>query len=190
MAGPGGAHATASGTPVQHAGARAKPGCVVRFLVGRLYSVDEEVKRRAVRTLGALLREPGLLSGERVFDLVHRLLWALNDESGAVPFGAPEALGEILAEREEFRASVLPVLVGMLSEEDTFQTGAIERGLYWALERIGPDALRVCPEACGTVASATERHPDPETRAAAARALAALDSGRDSEPDEASGSRT
>ncbi len=107
--------------------------------------------------------------------LLQRFLWALNDESGAVPYGVPEAIGEILAARPGHRASILPILCGMLTEEETFQTGAVERGIYWALGRVGADALTHCPKVLDVVATAARSHPDAQTRAAAAAALAALE---------------
>jgi hypothetical protein len=151
-----------------------RPGRVVRFLTGRLYSADAEEKWRAVRGLGALAREPGVLDDRRLLDLLQRFLWALNDESGAVPYGVPEAIGEILAARPEHRASILPILCGMLVEEETFQTGAVERGIYWALGRIGPEALTHCPHVLDVVAANAQDHADAGTRAVAAAALAAL----------------
>jgi hypothetical protein len=156
------------------AAARETPGRVVRFLTGRLYSADEGEKWCAVRALGALARAPGVLTDARVHDLLQRFLWALNDESGAVPYGVPEAMGEILAARPEPRASMVPLLRGMLTEDDTFQTGVVERGIYWALGRIGPDVVAHCPDALDIVSAAARSHPDAETRARAAAALASL----------------
>jgi len=156
------------------AAAREKPGRVVRYLTGRLYSQDEDEKWRAVRAFGALARAPGVLTDARVHDLLQRFLWALNDESGAVPYGVPEAMGEILAARPGRRASMIPILRGMLSEDDTFQTGVVERGIYWALGRIGSDVVVHCPDALEVVSAAARSHPDAETRATAAGALAAF----------------
>lgn len=154
--------------------ARTKPGPVIRYAQGRLYSADPDEKWRAVSILGALVREPGLLPDSKVEDLLQRYLWALNDESGNVPFGVPEAIGEIVSGRPIFSAQVLPVLCGMLTEEETFQTGAIERGIFWALRRIGPSVLRHCPGIRSVVADAAERHPDPDTRQVAETTLGAL----------------
>lgn len=156
------------------AAARTTPGRVVRLLTGRLYVQDEGEKWRAIRALGALARAPGVLSDARVHDLLQRFLWALNDESGAVPYGVPEAMGEILAARPERRASIVPILAGMLTEDDTFQTGVVECGLYRALGRIGPDVVSHCPDALDVVSKAARSHPDARTRAAAAEALAAF----------------
>ena len=155
--------------------ARHRPGRVVRFLTGRLYAADQDEKWRAVGMFGVLAGQPGLLTDGKLHDLLQRFLWALNDESGTVPFGVPEAIGEILAARPEHRASLLPILCAMLTNAETFQTGPVERGLYWALGRIGPDALDHCPGVLAAVATAAQSHPDLETRATAAAALARLD---------------
>ena len=47
-----------------------------------------------------------------------RFFWALNDESGAVPYGVPEAVGEILAVRPEMQPTFLSILCAHLTEED------------------------------------------------------------------------
>jgi len=59
----------------------------------------------------------------------------LSDESGAVPYGIPEALGEILAKRREFLGNYVPILVSYLIDEELVQTGPILAGVLWALGR-------------------------------------------------------
>jgi len=154
--------------------ARHRPGRVVWFLTGRLYAADQDEKWRAVGMFGVLAGQPGLLTDGKRHDLLQRFLWALNDESGTVPFGVPEVIGEILAARPEHRASLLPILCGMLTNAETFQTGPVERGLYWALGRIGPDVCHHCPAVLAVVEAAARSHPDAETRATAAAAFAHL----------------
>ena len=44
----------------------------------------------------------------------------------------------------------------------------------WALGRIGPDVVAHCPDALDIVSAAARSHPDAETRATAAAALASL----------------
>jgi hypothetical protein len=152
-----------------------RPGGVVRFLTGRLYAADEHDKWRAVRMFGVLARQQALITDDRLADLLGRFLWALNDESGTVPFGVPEAIGEIVAARPGHGARVLPILCGMLTEDETFQTGPVERGIYWALGRIGPAVLSSCPGVLAVVQASARAHPDSETRATAAAALERLD---------------
>ncbi len=59
----------------------------VRHLVGRLWDPDPGIRNAAARALG----EAGARHPELGSDVVRRLLWALNDESGAD--GRPGLLG-------------------------------------------------------------------------------------------------
>jgi hypothetical protein len=150
---------------------------VLRYLVGRLYSEDEPVKWRSVRGLGALVADRALVGDERARDLLRRFFWALNDESGAVPYGVPEAIGEVLAARSELQATFLPLLCAQLTEEDVSQTGAVERGVIWALGRVGPPVAATSAAAVAALQRAAAEHPDPGTREVARAALEAVGAG-------------
>ena len=152
-------------------------GKLLRYLCGRLFSASQREKWRAVRGLGVLVGDSHLVSQEQAADLLRRFFWALNEESGAVPWGAPEAIGEILAVRPELREAFLPMLCSLVTDDDMLQTGAIERGALWALGRVGPPVARCSPEAVEALRVASTAHPDRETREVAARSLALLASG-------------
>jgi hypothetical protein len=154
--------------------ARCQTGRALRYLTGRLCSADEKEKWRAVWGIGVLVGESQLVSQEQATDLLRRFFWTLNDESGAVPWGAPEALGEILAVRPELRGAFLPMLCSLVTDADMRQTGPIERGVVWALGRVGPAVARCSPEAVEALRAATEMHPDRETREVAGRSLASV----------------
>lgn len=150
---------------------------VVRFLMGRLYSGDDSEKWRAVRGFGALAADRSVLDSHRAADLMRRFVWALNDESGSVPYGVPEAMGEILAVRSELRPVFLPILCSLLTQEEMSQTGPVERGAIWAVGRIGPPAGQQFPEVVKALQAAASGHPDPDTRQTAAHSLAAVTGG-------------
>ena len=76
-----------------------------------------------------MVSSDAVVPAARLQDLLRRLFWALNDESGAVPYGVPEAIGEILAVRPACQREFLPVLCSMLTHEEMIQTGPIERGI-------------------------------------------------------------
>lgn len=154
--------------------ARQSPAKVLRFLTGRLCSANEEEKWRAVWGLGVLVGDRQLVSQEQATDLLRRFFWTLNDESGAVPWGVPEAIGEILAVRPELREAFLPMLCSLVTDEDMRQTGAIERGVIWALGRVGPPVARRAPDAVEALRVASEIHPDCGSREVAARSLASV----------------
>lgn len=152
-----------------------RPWPVLRFLMGRVYSEEPDAKWRAVRALGALVKTHGLLGDDVLRELLRRFIWALSDESGAVPFGIPEALGEVLAQRPGLQAEYLPILCSQLTSDEVRQTGAIERGVIWALGRIGPVVATACPRVRAAIERAAHQAAEPETRATATWALAQFD---------------
>jgi hypothetical protein len=154
--------------------ARPQTARVLRYLTGRLCSASDEPKWRAVWGLGVLVGDRQLVSQEQATDLLRRFFWTLNDESGVVPWGAPEAIGEILAVRGELREAFLPMLCSLVTDEDMRQTGAIERGVIWALGRVGPPVARCAPDAVEALRVASETHPDRGSREVAARSLASI----------------
>jgi hypothetical protein len=154
--------------------ARLRGSKVLRYLTGRLYSEDQEEKWRAVRALGAIVADRRVLGRAKAADLLQRYFWSLNDESGAVPFGVPEAIGEILAARPELQVDFLSPLCAMITHEDFLQTGPIERGVIWALGRIGEPVVHCSAHAVQGIAVAAEKHPDPDTKRVAAWSLARI----------------
>jgi hypothetical protein len=159
--------------PALLACAQGRPSNVLRYVAGRLYSADEQEKWRAVETLGRLVSEPDLVPRLQIVELLRRFVWALNDESGAVPFGIPEAMGEILHRCPDLRPEYLPILCSNLTDHFMAQTGPIERGVIWALGRVGP-ASASCRNVTTALRLIARDHPDPETRAAAVQTLAAV----------------
>jgi len=114
-----------------------------RRILSRLYSTDSASKWRAVFAFGIAVGNGdagGCGVGEKKIDrYVQRFLWSMSDESGDVPYGIPEALGEILVHRPAIREKCLPLLVSYLVHEELVQTGPILAGAIWALGRVGID---------------------------------------------------
>jgi methylated-DNA-[protein]-cysteine S-methyltransferase len=155
--------------------ARQRSAKILRYLSGRLYSADEKEKWRAVAALGAIVSEREIISRRKVADLLRRFFWAMNDESGAVPYGIPEAIGQILAQRPEFQDEFLPVLCSMLTHEDMIQTGPIERGVVWALGQVGPPVATCSQVAVKALRQLSWSHPEAETRNLATWALSRIE---------------
>jgi hypothetical protein len=109
-------------------------GSLLRRATALLASDRPKRKWQAVKAIGVIAAG---LDTAKLEDHVRRFLWALNDESGAVPHGVPEALGEIAAVRPELKERIVPILVSCVVAEDTFQTGPILAGAIWALGRTG-----------------------------------------------------
>jgi len=147
----------------------------IRFLSRRLSSADDRTKWKVVRGLGVVVSERDAVSIDRARELLRRFFWSLKDESGTVPFGVPEAIGEVLAVRTELQVEFLSILCSLAYHPELVQTGRIERGVFWALGRLGQASALCSPEAVKAVTWAAQQHPDPESRRIAAWALRQFD---------------
>lgn len=81
----------------------------LRPLMGRLWDPDRVMRQRAARVIG----RAAAVDPDRGLELIRRLLWALNDESGTNGVHAIPALGEIGRRVPELLAPHLSALVAM-----------------------------------------------------------------------------
>lgn len=131
------------------------------------FEEDELIRWRATEALGRVAAEKAKTNLEAVKDLITRMLWSMNDESGGLGWHAPEAIGEVLAN--------VPAIILIYSKQlpHFFHEEPFERGAYMAVARLA----EVAPDAfahCAAVLRLSMVDPDPYVRAYAYRALKAL----------------
>ncbi len=69
--------------------------------------------------------------------IMRRLMWNLNDESGGIGWGSPEAMGEILACHEALSEEYSRILISYAKEDGNFQEHElIQRGVLWGIGRL------------------------------------------------------
>ncbi len=76
--------------------------------------------------------------------VMRRFLWSLNDESGGIGWGAPEAMAEIMCHNSVLRHEYLHMLISYMREdgEELFADGnylelpLLQRGLLWGVGRL------------------------------------------------------
>jgi hypothetical protein len=111
-----------------------------------LYSPVDRERFQAALDLGGYAEELWSDNPSSVRELLRRLSWSLNEESGATGWGAPEAIGEIAAripEMEKLYGSVFP---GYLSHAEVFLDNAVlDAGALWAIGRLGPGSSADVP---------------------------------------------
>ena len=119
---------------------------VINALFSFLCSTEEEVKWRAVTAMGAVVTNLADEDIESARVIVRRLMWQLNDESGGIGWGAPEAIGEILACHEGLAGEYANILTSYIREDGNFlEHEPLQRGALWGLARVAqvrPDLVQ------------------------------------------------
>ena len=138
-----------------------------RVLQSLLYDGEELVCWRAVEALGRVAAARARDGVEPVRELLRRVLWLMNDESGGLLRAGPQVMGAVLAHVPPLCREFGAMVAGFL-EEEPFRVGA--RWALWRLAVEAPDA--VAQEAARLAASCAD--PDPAIRGHAAAALRAI----------------
>ena len=112
------------------------PKKVVNALFPLLYSQDETIKWRAVTAMGLFVRDMAQKDIESARNVVRRLMWNLNDESGGIGWGSPEAMGEILSRHEGLAKEFAPILLSYADKDGNYlELPMLQRGLLWGISR-------------------------------------------------------
>jgi hypothetical protein len=119
---------------------------VINPLLGFLCSPQDLIKWRAVKAIGvvvALLADKDMESARII---MRRCIWNLNDESGGIGWGVPEAMGEIMALHEKLAEEYVCILQSYIRKAGNhLENPLLERGVVWGLGRLAqvrPHLLR------------------------------------------------
>jgi hypothetical protein len=113
-------------------------------LFSALCSSDELIRWHAISAFGDLAQRLAECDMEQVRILMRRMLWSLNDESGGIGWGAPEAMAEIMYNLQLIREEYLHMLLSYVQDDgpELFQDGNfielpyLQRGVLWGISRI------------------------------------------------------
>ncbi|WP_338598911.1 DVU0298 family protein [Desulfoferula mesophila] len=160
------------------------PEPTLKQLQAGLPAAQPIMKWRAVTALGQVVRGLAARDLEPAREFVRRLLWCLNEESGAVPWGVAEALGEISANSPELAREYANLLTSYIWPQGNFiEFGPLLSGAVWGVGRLAsvhPELARGCC-ALERLAQLLE-WPDPAVRGMAAWALGWLGDAEALEP--------
>ncbi|TKB27636.1 HEAT repeat domain-containing protein [Desulfopila sp. IMCC35006] len=104
----------------------------------------ERARWNAVLCFGWLVPAMAEKEMEAARIVMRRFLWSLNDESGGIGWGSPEAMGEIMCHNPRLRHEYLHMLISYMREdgENLFEDGnylelpLLQRGLLWGIGRL------------------------------------------------------
>lgn len=122
------------------------PRRVINTLIASLCTDDEDMKWKAVSAIGFIASNITAKDMESARTIMRRLMWSLNDESGGIGWGAPEAMGEIMACHEGLAKEFAHILLSYIREDGNYiEYQPLQRGVVWGLGRLAqvrPEILR------------------------------------------------
>lgn len=121
---------------------------VVNPLLSYLFHPEELLKWRAVTAIGVVVAHLADSDMESARNIMRRLIWSLNDESGGIGWGSAEAMGEIMARHERLAVEFACLLVSYIRPDgNPLENGLLERGVLWGIGRLAlsrPRMLEGC----------------------------------------------
>lgn len=126
---------------------------VINALFMALCDKSERVRWNAVICFGDIVSAIAKEEMEPARIIMRRFLWTLNDESGGIGWGAPEAMAEVMCRSDELRKEYIHMLISYMQEDgdELFQDGnylelpLLQRGLLWGIGSLChkfPDEMR------------------------------------------------
>ena len=103
-----------------------------------LFVRDERLRGRAVEALAVAVEVLARGDLERAREIVRRVIWLMNDESGGLLWSGPEVIGAILARVPALCREFGEILASFL-EEEPFRAGT--RWALWRLAGVSPETV-------------------------------------------------
>ena len=129
-----------------------EPKTAISPLLSFLYETDDLARGKAIRAIGYTVSMMAESSPESARNIMRRLIWSLNDESGGIGWGAPEAMGEIMGQNEILAREYYRILISYIDENgNPLENGPLERGVLWGIGRLARSRPELTREAIGPV---------------------------------------
>ena len=139
----------------------------VNPLFSLFYSGDEVIRWRAVSAMGSVVGHLADTAMESARVVMRRLMWNLNDESGGIGWGSPEAMGEITAVHAGLAGEFASILISYINPDGNFlEHELLQRGSLWGVGRLA-HARPVLAKTAAPFLTAFFDSPDPCLRGTA-----------------------
>ena len=110
---------------------------VINPLIASLCSIDEKIQRRAAVAIGIVVAELADHDIESARVIMRRLMWNLNDESGGICWGAPEAMAEIMVRNKKLADEYHKILISYSDPETNYlEHEGLQKSVRRGLERL------------------------------------------------------
>jgi hypothetical protein len=113
------------------------PRQAVNPLFSCFYDRSARVKWRSVYIMGKTVARLAETNMESARVVMRRLMWNLNDESGGIGWGSPEAMAEIMANHRRLADEYASMLVSYVRPEANYlEHEGLQRGAIWGIGRL------------------------------------------------------
>jgi len=124
---------------------------IINPLISLFCDPDPLVRWRAVDATGRVVSEEARTNMESARVIMRRLTWMLNDESGGIGWGAPEAMGAILARHARLASEYGDILLSYIQPACNFlEHPVLQRGVLWGIGHLAASAPEIvrCAAPC------------------------------------------
>jgi len=129
---------------------RLPPRQIINPLLSFIQSGNEKVKWGSVKAIGHVVGQLADRDLEAARVIMRRLMWTLNDESGGIGWGSPEAMGEIMAIHRGLAQEYAHILISYARQDGNYlEHEGLQRGLLWGLGRLSEKRPELVRESAG-----------------------------------------
>jgi HEAT repeat protein len=119
-------------------------------LFSALCNPSPKIRWRAVTGFGAVIAALAEKNPEKARVVMRRFIWSLNDESGGIGWGAPEAMAEIMTKSPRMAAEYHNHVLAYIHEDHCrpdcyLEHAPLRRGAVWGVARLAqvrPDLMK------------------------------------------------
>ena len=155
---------------------------VVNPLFALLCSMEPQLRWRAVTAMGTVVANLARKDVESARVIMRRMIWNLNDESGGIGWGLPEAMGEVMARHEGLAKEYVNILLSYIRADGNFlEHEPLQQGVLWGLARLAQSSPELLEEAVPYLQPFLSSE-DAKLRGLAVWALGLLAAGQDDPP--------
>jgi hypothetical protein len=116
------------------------PMPIINILFSLFLSHEPLIRWRAVTAMGCAVARLAQEDIESARVVIRRMIWQLNDESGGIGWGCPEAMGEVAARDGRLAAEYGHILVSYVREDANFlEYEPLRAGAVWAIGRVAQE---------------------------------------------------
>ncbi len=125
-----------------------EPRRVASPLIGLLCSGSQKIRWKAVAALGFVTDRLAREKPESAREIMRRFLWQMNEESGGIGWGVPEAMGEAMARNPMLAKEFGSILVSYLAQGGNYlEHDPIRAAVVWGIGRMAQTQLAIAAPA-------------------------------------------